>query len=105
MLTGGLLWNSNRRAGVTALVNGLFVLGYSMFTDYSGSAQRRISFRTHGKLDVMQASLAAIMPSILGFGDASAALFRGQAMNEATVLALTDWERRGIVPRRIRRAA
>ncbi len=106
LVTGAMLWNRNRRAGIAAAINGFFVLGYSMFTDYSGSGQRRISFRTHGKLDVVQAAMAAAMPMVLGFADQGAStFFRGQAMNEATVLALTDWERRGIATRKIHRAA
>jgi hypothetical protein len=106
LLAGGLLWNRTRRAGIAAAINGFFVLGMSLFTDYSGSARGLISFRTHGKLDVLQAAMAASMPTVMGFADsASSVLFRGQALNEALVITLTDWEQRGTVPRRIRRAA
>jgi hypothetical protein len=35
--------------------------------------------------------MAASMPKVMGFsGDASSMIFRGQALNEALVIALTD---------------
>lgn len=106
LLAAAANWKGNRRASVAALINGFFVLGYSMFTDYPGSVRRRIRFRTHGKLDAVQATMALSMPTLLGFSDTGAsAFFRGQAINEALVLALTDWERTGAVSGRARRVA
>lgn len=106
LLTGAALWDRDRRAGIAAAINAFMVLGVSMFTDYSGSARRLISFPTHGKMDAVQAAMAVLLPSAMGFGEEPyAALFRGQAMNEAMVLAITDWEKRGTVRGRIRRAA
>jgi len=68
------------------------VLGLSMLTDYPGGL-KKISFRDHGKGDVMQALAAATLPGILGFGDKAAALpFRVQALNEAVVVAATDFD-------------
>lgn len=102
----GAAWKSNKRAGVAALINGAMVLGVSMFTDYSGSAKKLIPFETHGKLDVMQMAMAATMPTLMGFGDSkAAAFFRGQALNEAMVISLTDWSRRNQRSSRRRRAA
>ena len=86
-------WGSNKRAAATALINGTAVLGVSMFTDYPGALVRKIPFETHGKIDMMQASMAAGLPVLLGFAtDAAAAPFEMQAMNEATVIMATDWE-------------
>lgn len=89
-------WSRNKGAAATALVNGGMVLGVSLLTDYNGDGRRPIDLRTHGKLDVVQMLTAATMPSALGFGDQSAALpFRLQALNEAMVVGITDWDRVG----------
>lgn len=92
-IAGGLFWGRNPRAATSAVINGKMVLGMSLLTDYDGDHRRPISFPTHGKLDVVQAGLAATLPMILGFGHEPGALFfRMQAMNELMVVALTDWE-------------
>jgi hypothetical protein len=92
LISSGLLWNRNRRAAIAALLNGGFVLSYSLFTDYSSSLRPLIPFETHGKLDIIQASAAALAPNLMGFSDSgAAALFRGQAINEAMVVSQTDW--------------
>lgn len=104
LVMAAAFWPRHKRAAISALINGGMVLGVSMFTDYSGSLQKRIPFRTHGKLDVVQMLTAAGLPTLLGFGNEAAALpFRLQALNEAMVVGITDWDkRRG---RSIRRAA
>ena len=92
-IAGGLFWPWNRRAAASALINGKMVLGMSMLTDYDGDGRRPITFATHGKLDALQAGLAATLPMILGFSHEPGSLFfRMQAMNEMMVIALTDWE-------------
>ncbi|MGZ5228154.1 MAG: hypothetical protein ACXWCS_28695 [Burkholderiales bacterium] len=88
----GLFWGRNNRAAATALINGSMVLGLSMLTDYPGGL-KKISFRDHGKGDIMQALTAAGLPAVLGFGDEAAALpFRLQALNEALVIGVTDFD-------------
>ncbi len=101
LVVAGVLWNKNRRGGIAALVNGLFVAGVSGLTDYNGTGGRPISFRTHGKLDEVQAAMAAAAPTVLGFKKGSA-FFRGQAANEAMVIAMTDWDAGESVTRRLR---
>jgi hypothetical protein len=92
MLLAGMFWGSNRRAAVGALINGGMVLGLSMLTDYTGGL-KRISFRNHGKGDIMQMLTAAGIPNVLGFSNEAAALpFRLQALNEAIVIAATDFD-------------
>jgi len=92
MLMAGFFWNRNKRAAATALVNGGMVLGLSMLTDYPGGL-KKISFRDHGKGDILQMLTAAGLPSLLGFGDKAAALpFRMQALNEAMVIGITDFD-------------
>jgi hypothetical protein len=92
MLMAGYFWGRNNRAAATALINGGMVLGLSMLTDYPGGL-KKISFRNHGKGDVLQMLTAAGLPSMLGFGNTSAALpFRLQALNEAMVISVTDFD-------------
>src|SRR4051794_19539267 len=95
MILAAYFWDSNKRAAATALINGGAVLGVSMFTDYPGALSRKIPFETHGKIDMMQAGMAAGLPLLLGFSTSAAALpFKAQAMNEVAVVMATDWESR-----------
>jgi len=92
LVTAGLFWGKNNRATAAALINGGMVLGLSMLTDYPGGL-KKISFRDHGKGDIMQALTAAGLPTVLGFGNEAAALpFRLQALNEAIVIGVTDFD-------------
>src|ERR1041385_2909840 len=87
----------NRAASTLAFISGGMVLGMSLFTDYPGGVWRRISFKTHRTLDVVQAALSAIGPTVLGFGDEpEAKTFRSQAASEAGVILRTDWD--GVEP-------
>jgi hypothetical protein len=101
LCTAGLFWGRNRRAAGLALANAGMVLGVSMLTDYTGqpmgaNVRRLLSFKQHRAADIMQAGVAALGPTLLGFGDEWAALpFRLQAGNEAMVVGLTDWEAGG----------
>lgn len=89
----GYFWGRHPRASATAMVNAIMVLETAMFTDYPGALKRVIPFETHGKIDVVQAVLAAGMPALLGFGrDPEAAPFQLQAVNEMGVVSATDWE-------------
>jgi hypothetical protein len=95
MFLGAYFWRRHRRAAATALLNGLAVLGTSMLTDYPGGLGV-ISFKAHGKIDVMQAGMAAGLPVLLGFADEAAAIpFTVQAGNEMLVVGLTDFEAGG----------
>ena len=92
-MLAGLFWGRHNRAAATALINGVAVMGVSMFTDYPGGQRGPISFETHGKVDIMQAGMAAGLPTLLGFGsEAAAAPFRMQAVVESFVIGMTDWE-------------
>jgi len=83
----------NNAAAALAFVNGGMVLGMSLFTDYPGGLWPRISFKTHRKLDVVQAALAGLGPVLFGFADAAQAkTFYAQASSEAGVIAMTDWD-------------
>lgn len=81
------------RAATAALINGGMVAGVSMFTDYDGDGKKPISFKMHGTLDAVQATTAALAPVLHGFADEpEAKYFFGQAANELTVIATTDWD-------------
>ncbi|HZQ23487.1 MAG TPA: hypothetical protein VFA89_11895 [Terriglobales bacterium] len=89
----GLCWGSKRRASIAAIANGAFILSYTLLTDYDGDGRRPVSFSTHGDLDVIQAGMAAIAPELLAFRDSGIAhVFRGQALNESAVIAMTDFD-------------
>ena len=95
------LWNRRRAGAIGALVNGAAVLGLSLMTDYPGGVWRTISFRTHGKVDAIQAAMSASVPSIGGFADeADSAWFYGQTANEVGVITFTDWREAGRSSRR-----
>jgi hypothetical protein len=75
-----------------ALANGAMVLGMSLLTKYPGGVWPRISFKTHGALDLVQAALTGFGPLLLGFGnDPEARTFYAQAVSELGVVATTDW--------------
>ena len=87
----GLL-GRNRRAAQLAFVHAAAVVGLSLLTDYPGGVFRKLSFRTHGAIDVLQAGMTAITPTLFGFASTpEAQLFHGQAMAETAVVAATDW--------------
>jgi len=82
----------NNAAAALAFINGGMVLGMSLFTDYPGGVWRRISFKTHGILDGVQAALAGLGPLFFGFaGEPEAKAFYAQATSEVGVIAMTDW--------------
>jgi hypothetical protein len=85
--------NRNARASALAFINGAMVLGMSLLTDYPGGIWKKISFRTHGKLDVAQAALAGLGPVLFGFADEpEARTFHMQALSEVGVVAMTNWD-------------
>jgi hypothetical protein len=90
---GVKLRRQHPRASSFAYVNALTVLMASLLTDYPGGIFRKLSFLTHGMIDVAQASLMALGPPLLGFGrDRVARVFYAQAAMEAGVVVATDWE-------------
>jgi len=82
----------NNAAAALAFINGGMVLGMSMATDYPGGVWKKISFQTHGVLDMVQA-LAGFGPLLFGFaGSGDAKPFYAQAASEVGVIASTDWD-------------
>lgn len=93
LCAGFALRGRHSRASTLAFVNGAAVLGLSLMTDYPGGVFRKISFKTHGVIDAVQAVMMAAGPALMGFSkDPEATLFHGQAALEAGVMAATDWD-------------
>ncbi len=90
------VWFASRRRGraaTAAFVNGAMVAGVSALTDYQGDGSKPISFKLHGTLDAVQATMAGLGPLMHGFADEpEAKYFWGQAANEVGVIATTDWD-------------
>lgn len=102
LTVAGLWWKKDRKAAISALAHGAFVLVYTPLTDFEGNGKLPISFRRHGMLDRVQAGLASVAPEMVGFAKHKEAwFFRGQSLNESVVIALTDYER--VRPRRLLR--
>jgi hypothetical protein len=84
--------NTNRAASTLAFINGASVLLLSLFTDYPGGVIRKLSFRTHGMVDAIQASMSALGPALFGFaGTPEAKVFYAQAAAETGVIMATDF--------------
>jgi hypothetical protein len=84
--------DKHRPASALALLNGASVLLLSLFTDYPGGLFRKVSFRTHGVIDAVQASMSAAGPALFGFADEpEARMFYTQAAAETGVIAATDF--------------
>ena len=93
LVLGMRLASRHPRASTLAFINGAMVLGLALMTDYPAGVWRRISFKTHRSVDMMQAALAGLGPVVMGFrNDPEAAYFYGQAASEVGVIAATDWD-------------
>jgi len=90
---GFRLRSQHRAASTLAFINGAMVLGLALVTDYPAGVWRRVSFKGHRTADIMQAALAGLGPTLMGFGrDQEATYFYGQAISEMGVIAATDWD-------------
>jgi hypothetical protein len=89
---GFSLLNRHRPAATLALVNGAMILGMSMLTDYPGGVWRKLNFKGHRSADTILAAFVGIGPVLFGFpNEPETRFFYGQAMSEAGVIAMTDW--------------
>lgn len=66
-IAAAVLWNSNRRAAHAALLCAGAELAVNLLTNYPGGAAKMIPFRTHGRIDLGLAAMAATMPEFLRF--------------------------------------
>lgn len=84
----------HREAAALAWCNAASILTLSVFTDYPGGLIRKVSFRTHGVIDGVLATMTALSPALLGFSDERAAApFYAQAATEAGIISATDFSR------------
>jgi hypothetical protein len=90
---GALYWRRNKRAAISAFVCGGATAMSSMLTDYPGGVWRKMSYRTHGKIDAGLVGATGSMPNLMGFADENEArFFKVQAIAEAAVTAMTDFD-------------
>lgn len=93
LVVAGATWGTHRRAAATALINAGAVMGLTLMTDYDGDGSKPVSFETHGKIDLVQAGMAAGFPVLMGYASSAAAIpMQAQALNELLVVSATDWE-------------
>ena len=93
LMMGAAMKDRHPRAANLAFANGAAVLLLSLCTDYPGGVFRRLSFQTHGTMDVVLAGMSAVGPAMLGFADdPEANMFYAQAGVEAAVIAATDFD-------------
>ncbi len=93
---GLFAWNRDRRAAVGSIGCAAFGLVTAVLTDYPGGLVRKISFESHGRIDIGLAGLVGTMPEYVGLKDRPAArFFRLQAVAIAAVTGLTDFSGRG----------
>lgn len=91
---GALFWKRGaKKAAISSFICGGATAVNSMITDYPGGVVRKMSFRTHGHIDMGLAAVTASLPEFMGFADdAEGRFFTAQALGETTVTALTDFD-------------
>lgn len=87
-----ICWKRNRPAAIAAAGTSGLVLVQSLFTDYKPGLKHLIPFSVHGQLDGGFAAFSLAIPKTFGFAETKAArVFQINALVEATVVGLTDW--------------
>ena len=96
LAVGALYWGRNKRAAISAFICGGATVLNAMLTDYPGGVWKKMSYRAHGKVDAGLVGATGSMPSLMGFADDNEAkFFKVQAIAEATVTAMTDFDAMG----------
>ncbi len=89
---GAFFWSRHKRAAISSFICGGAAAMNSMLTDYPGGMWKVMSFETHGKIDAGLAGATGTMPGLMGFeDDGEARFFQIQAIAEAAVTAMTDF--------------
>jgi hypothetical protein len=92
-LMGALFWKRSKRAAMSSFICGGAVTATSLLTDYPGGVAHLIPFPTHGRIDAGLAAVCYAMPDLMDFDDHKEKwFFRGQALAETVVVAMTDFE-------------
>jgi hypothetical protein len=93
VVAGALLWKKNKRAALASYLSAELIGSLIFLTDCPGGVWKKISFETHGKVDVGISALVTSLPSLLGFADErESKLFQGVGIGLAAVNGLTDFE-------------
>jgi hypothetical protein len=86
---------TNRKAAIAATIVAKTAVLNTLMTDFPGGVWRKISFQTHGQIDLGSTALVAMMPKLMGFSKRSEAkFFYGNALAMAASSALTDFNDR-----------
>lgn len=94
-IAGVVLRRRHRAAATLALFHAAGVLAGSLLTRYPGGLVPAITFRTHGRLDLLMAATNALGPTLLGFAEEpEAAWFHGATLMELGVVSATDFSAR-----------
>ncbi len=91
---GAVFWKRGaKRAAISSFICGGSAAANSLLTDYPGGVVRKMSFRTHGRIDMGLGAVTASLPEFMGFADdAEGRFFTGQAIAETAVTAMTDFD-------------
>jgi hypothetical protein len=82
-----------KRAAISSFICGGATAVTSMMTDYPGGVVRKISFPTHGRIDMGLAAITASLPGFMGFDDdAEERFFTVQSLAETGVVGMTDFD-------------
>ena len=88
-------FRKNRAAGTAALVAAAHGATITSITDFPGGIWKRISFQTHGQIDLASTAAVAMMPMLMGFSNRpEAKFFYGKALAMTASSALTDFNDR-----------
>ncbi len=90
---GAFFWSRNKRAAISSFICGGATVVNSVLTDYPGGVWKVMSFENHGRIDAGLVGATGTMPKLMGFDDeAEARFFQVQAIAEAAVTAMTDFD-------------
>ena len=85
-------WKKHERAAIAAAGTSALVLLESLLTDYKPGVKRMLPFSVHGRIDSSFAVISMAIPRTFGFeGTSQARVFKINALVEAVVVGLTDW--------------
>jgi hypothetical protein len=93
LLMSAVFWKRNKPAAVASLFCAAGEATNTLLTDYPGGVTDKISFPTHGKIDMGLAATYSALPNFMGFEDEPGArYFRIMGLGITALTALTYFE-------------
>lgn len=103
LISAARFWSRNKRAALAAAICGGTQLAVSLLTDYPGGANKAISFRLHGEIDLGLAAMSAAIPEFLDFErDHEKKFFLAQGAVITAVRELTEFHKPALAKRKPR---